>query len=330
MQNDAQIKSHKQKLKLLERFFSIKNSRDNTHKVIVILNIKIAIRNLDTIFYKFYSDEKKERLIKKWFKKNTGKELDLKNPQTFNEKIQWLKLYDSTPLKTRLADKYQVREWVKEKIGEEYLIPLLGAWDKFEDINFDKLPNQFVLKCNHGSGYNIIVKDKSKLDLKEARKKINFWMNEDFAFKYGFEMHYSAIPKKIIAETFLDEIDNNLYDYRFFCSYGKVLQIWLDIGSGTPEHKRKIYDKDWNELNIKVKWPRLESAIPKPDNFEKMIEYSKLMSEEFALVRIDFYDINKKLYFGEMTFTSMSGTGQFEPKSADLELGQMIDLTKVK
>ena len=265
--------------------------------------------------------------LENWYRRVSGNShFSIDNPQTFNEKIQWLKLYDSTPIKTRLADKYLVRDWVKEKIGEEYLIPLLGVYDDFEEIDFDKLPNQFVIKCNHGSGYNIVVKNKSELDLNETKIKINNWMNENFAFKVGCELHYRDIQPKIVIEEFLDEISESLYDYRFFCFNGKVELIWLDVGSGTPEHKRKIYDKNWNELNIIVKWPKLETNIPKPQNLEKMIKLSEIMSKDFALVRVDFYNVNEKIYFGEMTFTSMSGTGKWSDERYDLKFGQMIAL----
>ncbi len=267
--------------------------------------------------------------LEHWWYQLKKTHLNLDNPKTFNEKIQWLKLYDSTPIKTRLADKYLVRDWVKEKIGEEYLIPLLGVYDKFDDIDFAKLPKQFVIKCNHGSGYNIIVKDKSKLDLPDAKAKIDKWMNENFAFRVGFELHYRDIEPKIIIEKYIDEIGTALYDYRFFCCNGKVRQIWLDIYSGTPNHKRKIYDKNWNELSITVKWPRLETEVEKPCNLNKMIELAEKMSTDFAFVRVDFYDIKNKIYFGEMTFTSMSGTGDFEPAIEGLKLGKLIKLPKL-
>ena len=267
--------------------------------------------------------------LKKWYLSVTGCYLDIEHPKTFNEKIQWLKLYDSTPLKTRLADKYLVRDWIKEKIGEQYLIPLLGVYDKFEDIDFDKLPNQFVIKCNHGSGWNIIVKDKSKLDLKTTKQKLDLWMHTNFAFQAGYELHYKNIPPKIIIEQYIEEISSALYDYRFFCSYGDVKQIWLDVYSGTPNHKRKIYDRNWNELNIIVKWPRLETNVEKPEQLDDMIRFSEILSKEFSLVRVDFYLINDHIYFGEMTFTSMSGIGQFTPEKEDLKLGNMIQLPEL-
>ncbi len=264
-----------------------------------------------------------------WYKHTMHEDLNLAHPKTYNEKIQWLKLYDSTPIKTKLADKYAVRDWIKDKIGEEYLIPLIGVYDKFDDIDFEKLPNQFVIKCNHGSGYNIIVKDKSQLNLKETQKQINCWMNENFALKYGCELHYRDISPKIIIEKYIEEISSALYDYRFFCFDGKVKQIWLDIYSGTPNHQRKIYDPDWSERLVTVKWPRIEENIPKPKNLDKMIELAEKLSTGFSTVRVDFYDINDKILFGEMTFTSMSGSGKFNPKSEDLRLGKMIKLPKM-
>ena len=267
--------------------------------------------------------------LQAWYLKLTGKYLNLDNPRTFNEKIQWLKLYDSTPIKTRLADKYLVRDWVKEKIGEQYLIPLIGVYDKFDDIDFNKLPNQFVIKCNHGSGWNIIVKDKSQLNLAEAKEKIDKWMATDYSTRWGFELHYRNIVPKIIIEKYIEEMAAALYDYRFFCSYGDVKQIWLDVYSGTPNHKRKIYDRNWNELNITVKWPRLETPVEKPQKLADMIHFAEILSKEFSLVRVDFYLINDHIYFGEMTFTSMSGIGLFNPEKEDLKLGNMIKLPEL-
>lgn len=261
-----------------------------------------------------------------WYQNITQKSIDLDNPQTFNEKIQWLKLYASSPVKTALADKHLVRSWVEKKIGKECLIPLLGVYDDFEEIDFNMLPDCFVIKCNHGSGYNIIVKDKKKINLPQIQSQIKTWMNTNFAFHAGCELHYRDIKPKIIIEQYLDKINNSIYDYRFLCMDGLVEQIWLDINSGTPEHKRKIYDKNWNELNITVKWPRLETEVAKPDNLDTMIKYAEKLSQGFCFVRVDFYNINNRIYFGELTFTSMSGVGKFSPSSEDLRLGQKLRL----
>lgn len=316
--------------------------KTDTHKIINILGLKIKIkysryRRLKNEFYKFKAEtqykmckylpeEKYADYLKEWYYENTGGILDLENPKTFNEKIQWLKLYDSTPLKTRLADKYLVRDWVKEKIGEEYLIPLLGVWDKFDDIDFSELPDKFVLKCNHGCCYNIIVKDKSKLNIEDTRKKINKWMNEDFAYKAGLELHYSAIPRKIIAEEYIETKNNDLQDYKFMCMDGDIKVIWVDKDRYT-DHKRNLYDTDWKFLDkqINTHYKHFKHC-DKPHNFEKMKEFAKLMSKGFALARVDFYENNDKLYFGEMTFTTSSGTEKTYPASYDLELGNMLKL----
>lgn len=280
----------------------------------------------DYDYYKNLPQEQYATELCAWFKRVTGETLNLENPKTFNEKIQWMKLYDSTPLKTRLADKYLVRDWVKEKIGEEYLIPLLGVWDSFDEIDFDQLPDQFALKANHGSGWNIIVKDKSRFDKADAKKKFDTWLRRNFAFAWGFELHYGGIHPKIIAEKYIQNADG-LIDYRFYCFNGKPAQVWVDIYSGTPNHLRSVYDMDWNLLPIKYTWPEGGDKLKeKPANFEKMKEFASLLSEGFAFVRVDFFEVDGSLYMGEMTFTPMSGTGKFEPKEWDLELGNMLTL----
>lgn len=270
----------------------------------------------------------KEGLVR-WYYSRTGKILNLSNPCTFNEKIQWLKLYDSTPVKTRLADKYLVREWVKEQIGEQYLIPLLGVYDSFDDINFADLPQQFVLKCNHGSGYNIIVKDKAKLDLAEAKAKIDKWMNENFAFKAGFELHYRDIQPKIIIEKYMDDGTGDLRDYKYTCFDGKPEFIWIDSDRHT-EHKRNLYDLNWKQLPYKVNSGYATFASPaRPQCLEEMTRLAGILSRGFPYVRVDFYVINGKIYFGEMTFTSSSGTEDIQPASFDRHLSGLLKLPKL-
>ena len=253
---------------------------------------------------------------------------DIENPKTFNEKIQWLKLYDSTPMKTLCADKYLVRNWLKEKIGEEYLVPLIGVWDKFDEIDFEALPMRFALKCNHGSGWNCIVEDKNKLDIKHTKALFDEWMNRNYAF-VGLELHYKHIPPKIIAEEYLG--DEPIKDYRFYCFNGEPKQVWVDLYSGTKKHIRSVFDMDWNKVALKCSWPDGgELLSQKPQNFEKMVHFSRILSKEFCFVRIDFFEIQGKLYMGEMTFTPMSGQGVFEPFEWDLKLGEMLELPKEK
>ena len=194
------------------------------------------------------------KILKQWYKKRTGKNLNLENPKTFNEKIQWLKLYDNSPLKTKLADKYLVREWIEEQIGSEYLIPLLGVWNNFDEIDFDKLPEKFVLKANHGSHWNIIVKDKSKLDKSKAKKKFDKWMARDYAFKAGLELQYRGIKPKIIAEKFIEDTNGELNDYKIMCFNGEPKFVWVDCGRYS-NHTKNIYDLDWNLQPFKMTYP---------------------------------------------------------------------------
>ncbi len=269
------------------------------------------------------------KILKQWYKKRTGKNLNLENPKTFNEKIQWLKLYDNSPLKTKLADKYLVREWIEEQIGSEYLIPLLGAWNNFDEIDFDKLPEKFVLKANHGSHWNIIVKDKSKLDKSKAKKKFDKWMARDYAFKAGLELQYKGIKPKIIAEKFIEDTNGELNDYKIMCFNGEPKFVWVDCGRYS-NHTKNIYDLDWNLQPFKMTYPISKTPIARPENLDKMIELAKILCKDFAFVRVDFYNVDGKIYFGEMTFTSMSGTDKFEPEKYDLELGNMLTLPEKK
>lgn len=319
------------------------------YKVVNILGLKFSFRNKKKEkkvkdeqdkpqkekYYKFKNCpvEQRPEMLKEWYFNRTGETLDIDNPETYNEKIQWLKLYDSTPLKTRLADKYLVRDWVKEKIGEEYLIPLLGVWDKFDDIDFDKLPNQFVLKCNHGCGYNIVVKDKSKLDLKEAKNKINEWMKEDFAFKNGFELHYSAIPRKIIAEAYIKEVDTEAIDYKFICCDGIPYLCWV-TNKHLEIHERSFYKlPEWELQNIELKDGGAildKVGVPKPENLSTMLEICKTLAKDFPFVRVDLYLVQDKILFGEMTFTSASGAALLYPDKWNYILGDKITLPNKK
>ena len=300
---------------------SVKNRiRTMKERIIFATNKHIEYKickYMPEILYPFY--------LKNWYHRKTGETLNLENPQTFNEKIQWLKLYDSTPIKTRLADKYLVRNWIKEKIGEEYLIPLLGVWKKADDINFDTLPNQFVLKCNHGCGYNIIVQDKTKLDINDAKIKLTNWLSENFAFKYGLQLHYKNIKPLIIAEEYIEQIDEQICDYKFLCFNGQVKYCWIDKDRYT-NHKRNIYNMNWEKLDVKMhtKYDTIYEC-KKPVNFDKMVKFAEILSKDFRFVRVDFYESNNKLYFSEMTFTSSSGTEKIYPKSFDLELGSYIN-----
>ncbi|OUN25713.1 ATP-grasp fold amidoligase family protein [Pseudoflavonifractor sp. An85] len=264
-------------------------------------------------YYANLSPEAYRSELQEWFFDLMGRKLNLDNPKTYNEKIQWLKLYDSTPLKTRLADKYLVRDWVKEKIGEQYLVPLLGVWDSFDEIDFDALPQRFVLKANHGCGWNLIVKDKSQLDLEDAREKFNTWMGLNYAFCNGFELHYMNIPPKIIAEEYLENNDQDLYDYKVFCFAGKALHV-MHVTDRSVGRKMTFYDTQWQMQTFAQGSLIGHEAAPRPQRLEELIEVAEKLAQGFAHARVDFYVLNDgTLKFGELTFTPASGTCQWNP-----------------
>lgn len=241
--------------------------------------------------------------------------------------MMWLRVYDNTPLKTKCADKYEVREYVKEKIGEEYLIPLLGVYDNFGEIDFETLPNQFVMKCNHGSGYNIIVKDKATFDKANARKKINQWLKEDFGAYFG-EIHYSDIKRKVIIEKYLENLDGDIEDYKYFCFNGKPYYIMYCTDRASGNTKYTFLDLDCNNLRFNCHGELFEKDIVPPQNLQLMKELAEKLSKDFKMVRVDFYNIEGKIYFGELTFTSFGGYFNFNPPEYDLKLGEMLDLDK--
>ena len=284
---------------------------------------------IDTLItYLYHSHLKKEdypKALKKWFKKKTGLELNLENPQTFSEKIQWMKLYDVTEEKARLSDKYQVRDWVAGLIGEEYLVPLLGVWEDPEAIDFDALPDSFVLKTNHSSSWNIIVKDKSKLDIPAAKRKLRRWLKMDYSFCCGLQTHYSMIPRRIVAEKYLENTDG-LDDYKFMCFDGKPYYIWKDVGRFGSQHYRTFYDLDWKMQDFRYQYPTLDESANPPKSLRKMTELATVLCQGFPHVRVDFYDVDGKPYFGEMTFTCCSGVDRFYPEEMDLKMGSLLKL----
>ena len=264
----------------------------------------------------------------KWYKKNTGHKLDLKRTKTFNEKMQWLKLYDATDLKTRLADKYLVRDWIKEKIGNKYLIPLLGVYDTFDDIDFEALPNQFVLKCTHGSGYNIIVDDKSQFDVENAKIRINAWMSENYAFKSGFEMHYLPIPKKIIVEEYINPKLSNV-EIQLWCFHNELKFISYETCKSSRTPCRAIFTPEWEEEKFMIspqKYSKFLTLPSKPPYLDELKNLVSKLCRGFIHVRVDFIVVNNELKFREMTFTSGSGISRIEPENYALVLGEMIKL----
>ena len=242
--------------------------------------------------------------------------------------MQWLKIFDATPIKSRLADKFSVRSWVAEKIGDEYLIPLLGVYDDFDDIDFDALPDQFVLKCNHGSGMNVICRDKKSFDKRNAREKLNAWLAFDFAALL-FELHYTRINRKIIAEKFMANGDlPDLIDYKFLCFNGEIIycQYLTDRSSNL---KLNYFDENWMPTKVeRSDHPRSDhpEKIRRPKNFELMKKLAAKLAEGFDFVRVDFYEIDGKVYFGEMTFTPGAGNFYYKSVGTDEYLGSLLTL----
>ena len=280
------------------------------------------------LIQKYAPETKYPEILCDWYFEKTGEKLNLEAPRTFNEKIQWLKLYDATPLKTRLSDKYLVRQWVADKIGEKYLIPLLGVWDSFDEIDFDLLPNQFVLKANHGSGWNIIVKDKSKFDRSEARKKFSVWMNTNFAYSICLELQYRDITPKILAEKYLEDKSGGLVDYKFYCFEGNPFNVGHYVDRYKKGgYKAVNYDMEWNPTPWTTEADHKPGIIiKKPEMFNEMLGLANTLCIGFHHVRVDFYLVNNQIYFGEMTFSSGSGLDQIEPDEWNRKLGDMIKL----
>lgn len=266
--------------------------------------------------------------LETWYFKKTGKCLNLDDPQTFNEKVQWLKIYNSIPIKTLLADKYLVRKWVEDKIGSQYLIKLLGVYDKFDDIDFSTLPNRFVIKANHGSGWNIIVKDKNKFDIDEAKQKVDKWMATNYAYVCAYEMQYRDIPPKIIIEEYMEDTNGQLQDYKVLCFDGKPELIWVDRDRST-DHKRNLYDLEWNLLPYKINTYKNFPSPQKPICLKRLIELAAKLSQGFPFVRVDFYIVGDSVFFGEMTFSSSSGTEVISPKSFEKYLCSKITLPQL-
>ena len=258
-----------------------------------------------------------------------GQKCDLKDPKTFDEKLNWLKLHDRRPEYTMMADKYAVRDYIKDKIGEEYLIPLLGVWDKPEDIDFESLPKQFVLKCTHDSASVIICRDKDDpvaFNRIEAVKKLNESLKINY-FYQSREWPYKDIQPKVIAEKYMtDESAFELKDYKFYCFDGEVKLIQVDFGRFT-HHERNLYDTDWNYIDKQIEYPKNPGhQIERPRQLDKMIELAGVLSKGIPSVRIDFYSIEDKVYFGEITFYQEAGYAHFDPEEYALELGGYIRL----
>ena len=270
-----------------------------------------------------------EEYLKKRFKIAMERNLDLNSPKTFNEKLQWLKLYDRKPEYTIMVDKYAVREYISEHLGEEYLIPLLGVWNSPEEIDFNTLPDQFVLKCNHNSGFGMcICKDKSKLNQAAVKKRLQQGLNQDY-YMICREWPYKNVPRKIIAEKYMSDNHGELRDYKFFCFNGKVRCFKVDFDR-FQNHRANYFDihKKLLPVGEQICPPDFSREIEIPDNIDNMIALAEKISAGHSFLRVDFYSISGKIYFGELTFFPASGFGKFIPEEYDMILGNWLTLPK--
>ena len=265
--------------------------------------------------------------VKIYYQYYTGKKLDLDHPKEFNAKIQWLKVYYKNPLLTKLVDKYAVREYVKERVGEKYLNDLLAVYNKVQEVDFDALPDAFVIKGVHGCHFNLIVPDKSQLNPLKARYLMTKWMHKNQYYRGGLEWAYKNVPPRLIAERYLSEMGKNVIDdYKFFCYSGIPKFVQIDIGRGI-ENYRCFYDMDWNKQPFVVGRTVLyEEELTPPVNFAEMKSVATKLAAEFPFVRVDLYNIDGRIVFGEMTFYPSDGRNEFRPEEYNRILGDYLQL----
>lgn len=270
-----------------------------------------------------------EKFLKKKYYLQTGKKLDMDHPQSFNEKLQWLKLHDRKPIYTVMVDKYAAKGYVSKRIGEDYIIPTLGVWERFEDIDFGQLPSQFALKCTHDSGGVIICQDKALFDFQKARKQLGRSLKRNYFYE-GREWPYKNVQPRIIAEKYLmDESGTELKDYKIFCFHGEPKLIQVDFGR-FHVHKRNLYTTDWKYIDASINFPNdPNTQILRPEKLDKMLEIAGMLSEGIPHVRVDLYSIGRKIFFGELTMYHGGGMEKFTPESLGDEMGKWLELALV-
>lgn len=273
--------------------------------------------------YKMWPDSLWLRVL---YRTKLHRNLNLKNPQKFTEKLQWLKLHDRNPLYSQLVDKYEVKRYVEEKLGGEYLIPTLGVWDHFDEIDFDALPNQFVLKCTHDSGGLCICKDKAMFDKRSAKEKLERSLSNNF-YWWTREWPYKNVKPRIIAEKFMiDESGVELKDYKFFCFNGEPHYIQLDFDRFI-DHKRNIFNTKWELQDVEIQFPLDHSRFTeRPANLDEMLTVAKKLAGGFPHVRVDLYNIQGSVFFGELTFYHGGGFEEFRPQAWDNVFGDLLKL----
>jgi len=257
-----------------------------------------------------------------------GTKLNLEDPKTFNEKLQWLKLYNRNPEYCKLVDKYDVKSYISNLIGDEYIIPTLGIYDSFDDIDFNALPNQFVLKCTHDSGSTVICRDKATFDFEKTKAKLTKKLKSNL-FWHTREWPYKNIKPRIIAEQYMEDVKTSeLRDYKFFCFNGEVKALFVatERQKKGEEVKFDFFDTEFNRLELKQGHPNAKQCPQKPECFDEMKRLAEKLSQGIPHVRVDFYEVNGKIYFGELTFFHFAGIVPFEPQEWDYKFGEWIKL----
>ncbi|MGG4197536.1 ATP-grasp fold amidoligase family protein [Peribacillus frigoritolerans] len=266
-------------------------------------------------------------MLKLQYRMKMGRKLNWKDPKRWTEKLQWYKKYYRTPLMTQCADKLEVREYIKSKGLESILNKLYAVYESADQFNLDLLPNKFVIKTTNGSGTNILCKDKSQLLPDKVKQSLNDWMYRD-NFSVGREWSYKDIVPKIIVEEYLEDKSNpfdGINDYKFICFNGKAKFIVLDVDRNI-DHKRNIYDADWNFIDVSTDSPNFGDTVPKPEGLDEMLRVANILASDFPFVRVDLYWVNGTVYFGELTFYPWTGYVQFDPDEFDFILGEEFQL----
>jgi hypothetical protein len=258
------------------------------------------------------------------FKQRHGYDLNLKEPKSFSEKVQWFKLYGRLEYVSKYVDKYMVREFVKSTLGEKYLIPMIGIYEKVNEIIFDLLPNSFVIKATHGSGWNILVPDKSNIEWITVKNQMNDWLSSNYYNWHG-EPQYRSLKRRIIIENYIRDASGDLKDYKFFCinGYAKFILVYSERNISP---KTDVYDLEWNRLPIKLGRENLAKPAAKPEALDEMLQISHTLSRGFPFVRVDLYFSNGRIYFGELTFTPGNGMTNIDPVEYDYLFGSYLDL----
>ncbi|ADL33460.1 glycosyl transferase [Butyrivibrio proteoclasticus B316] len=279
-------------------------------------------------FFNYMDDEK---YLRYRYRCLMRKKLSLERPRSFNEKIQWLKLYDRKPIYNSMVDKYEAKNYVGDLIGEQYIIPTYGVWNNFDEIDFDSLPDQFVIKCTHDSGGIVIVRDKNKFDKEHAKKVIERALNKDF-YLIGREWPYKDLEHRIIIEKYISNRDNDLglIDYKFYCFNGEPKFLYISAGLEDHDKARiSFVSLEWERLPFyRTDFKQFEQLPEKPTNYEEMIHICKKLAEGIRFIRVDLYEIDNRIYFSELTFHPCSGFMPLNDEKYDLEIGEMLELSK--